>query len=256
MKTSTAVALVVGTVAVAGIAVVGFSAKASPKKKLPTAKKPPRIPKAPQGGAPKVEDPKVEDPKVEGPKVGRPKVRRPIAPDPQEAQWSELEQSVALLSPDAQWRFAVPERRAGAFLPGQTVYVRIDTTDGLVTLETEATSTGFNLVSRLGPTVTYNRDSGVLQIYAGGYAGRVLLQAGDLLLSAWVLSPQARMTKGADGRSMHVIDERVDGVWQAHAFAIDSDGQLIANDSGEFLEETAAQGWADTWLGTHGKAVA
>ncbi len=237
MKTSTAVVLAVGSVAVAGIAFVGLSAKASPKKKFPTPSKPPRIPKAPKEPEPKVEEPKV---------------RRPVAPDPQEAQWSALEESVALLSPDSQWRFAVPESRAGAFLPGGTVYVRIDTVDGLVTLESSVAATGFNVISRLGPTVTYNRESGVLQIYPGGYAGRILIQAGDVSLSAWVLSPKARMTRGLDRRSMHVIDERVDGVWQAHAFAIDAEGQLVAHDSGEFLEEAEAVAWADGWLDTQG----
>ena len=129
-------ALAVGTVAVVGITAYAFTAKAAkpktpkgpkqrgrtkmpanpqvaavpteaPVNKLPRASKPPRQAPDQSGHAPVV--PAGED------VVADPVVRRPVMPDPREASWSELEDTVALLSPDAQWRFAVPEARAGIF---------------------------------------------------------------------------------------------------------------------------------------------
>ena len=249
MKTSTAVVLALGSAAVAGIAMVSLSAKASPRK-LPAPGKPPRLPRAPKGDAngngDAAADPKASggDPDV----VGGHKVRRPVAPNPREAQWADLEESVALLSTDAQWRFAVPEDRAGAFADGVQVLMRVDTPDGLAAAETTASATGFNLISRVGPSVSLNRDAGVLQIYTGGYTGRVLLEAGDVMLTAWVLSPEAKITAGTTPGMVHIIDQRVDGVWQVYAFSVDEAGMANGSESGEFLEEAAALAWADAWL--------
>jgi len=269
MKTSTTVALVVGTVAVVGITAYAFTAKAAkpktpkvpkqpgrtkmptnpqvavtptqtPVNKLPRAGKPPREATHPSGHAPAV--PTVEDAAAD------PVVRRPVMPDPREASWSELEDTVALLSPDAQWRFAVPEERAGVFPEGERVMLRMDTVDGMVTAEVTATSVGFNLISRLGPSVSYNRESGILQIYAGGYVGRIEIDAGGVSLSAWVLTDKAQETLGRDRRSRHLVDERIDGVWQVHAFLVDGAGSAAAHEFGEFLDQASALLWGDHWL--------
>ena len=244
MKTSTAVALVVGAAAVTGIAVWSFSAKAE------TPKRPPKSPK-PRRTSPKVVAPTTTTDKLPQPsdsQVDAGRVRRPVMPDPREASWSELEDTVALLSPNAQWRFAVPEERAGAFPEGEVVTLRMDTVDGMVASQATVTAVGFNLISRLGPSVSFNRESGILQIYAGGYTGRIEIDAGGLSLSAWVLSDSARMTLGPDQRSKHLVDERVDGVWQAHVFLVDEDGSSLAHEFGEFLDRDAAMRWADAWL--------
>ena len=266
MKTSTAVALVVGAAAVTGIAVWGFSAKAATPKtpKLPKPSKPPKSRASPRRTSPKLQPPEAQSKLPRQPASGDRsengadggKVRRPVMPDPREASWSELEDTVALLSSDAQWKFAVPEERAGIFPEGETVTVRMDTEDVMVASQATATSVGFNLISRLGPSVSYNRESGVLQIYAGGYAGRIELEAGGVSLSAWVLSDNARMTLGEDGRSRHLIDERVDGVWQAHAFVVGEDGSSLAHEFGEFLSRDEATGWADAWLDEQQEAAA
>jgi len=257
MKTSTAVALVVGAAAVTGIAVWGFSAKAAAPKqpkqpkpsKPPKSRLPPRRTSPKRGQASEAESKlPVKPPSNETVVEGGGKVRRPVMPDPREASWSELEDTVALLSRDALWKFAVPESRAGVFPEGEVVTLRMDTKDGMVASEATATSVGFNLISRLGPSVSYNRESGVLQIFAGGYAGRIELEAGGVSLSAWVLSENARVTLGDDGRSRHLLDERVDGVWQVHAFLVDEDGSSLAHEFGEFLSRDEALGWADTWL--------
>ncbi len=266
MKTSTVVALAVGTVAVVGITAFAFTAKAAkpkgpkqrgrtkmpanpqvaatptgtPVNKLPCASKPPRQPPDQSGHAPVV-------PEAEG-VVTDPVVRRPVMPDPREASWSELEDTVALLSPDAQWRFAVPEARAGIFPEGERVMMRMDTVDGMSTAEVTATSVGFNLISRLGPSVSYNRESGILQIYAGGYVGRIEVEAGGVSLSAWVLTDRAQETLGRDQRSRHLVDERVDGVWQVHAFLVDEAGSAAAHEFGEFLDQGSALLWGDDWL--------
>lgn len=239
MKKSTKVALILGGVAVASVAAVSLTANASSKNKLPKSK-PPRT----NGGGEAEET-------ADGTKV-----RRPVAPKPEEAQWADLEQSVAIIGQDAQWRFALPESRADLFAPGETVTLRIDTANGLMPSETVATEAGFNIITRTGPTVTFNRDSGVLQIYPANYAGRLLLRAGDLELAAWVLSPKAKVTMAKVGWSKHIVDQRVDGVWQVHAFAIDDDGNLLANESGEFLDQAAAISWADTWIDENGRAAA
>ncbi len=266
MKTSTVVALaVVGTVAVVGISAFAFTAKAAkakapkgpkqrgrtkmpadpqvaaaptgtPVNKLPRASKPPRQPPG-QSVAPAGEDAAADT-----------VVRRPVMPDPREASWSELEDTVALLSPDAQWRFAVPEARAGIFPEGERVMMRMDTVDGMSTAEVTATSVGFNLISRLGPSVSYNRESGILQIYAGGYVGRIEVEAGGVSLSAWVLTDKAQETLGHDQRSRHLVDERVDGVWQVHAFLVDEAGSAAAHEFGEFLDQGSALLWGDGWL--------
>jgi len=222
MKASTTVALVVGTVAVVGITAYAFSAKAAKPKtpkqpkggKMPTSPQVPVVPpespvnklpgaSEPPGQAPVV--PAVEDTAMD------PVVRRPVMPDPREASWSELEDTVALLS-------------------------------------VTATSVGFNLISRLGPSVSYNRESGILQIYAGGYVGRIEVEAGGVSLSAWVLTDKAQETLGRDLRSKHLVDERVDGVWQVHAFLVDEAGSAVAHDFGEFLDQGSALLWGDDWL--------
>ena len=266
VKTSTVVALVVGAVAVTGIAAWGLSAKAAtPKKpKPPKPSKPPKSRTSPRRTSPKLQPPEAENklPRQpasgDGPENGADggKVRRPVMPDPREASWSELEDTVALLSSDAQWKFAVPEERAGIFPEGETVTLRMDTADGMVASQATATSVGFNLISRLGPSVSYNRESGVLQIYAGGYAGRIEIEAVGVSLSAWVLSEHARMTLGDDRRSRHLIDERVDGVWQAHAFVVGEDGSSLAHEFGEFLSREEAVDWADAWLDEQQEAAA
>lgn len=266
MKTSTVVALAVGTVAVVGITAFAFTAKAAkpkgpklrgrtkmptnpqvaaapteaPVNKLPRAGKPPRQAPHPSGNVPAV--PAVED------AVADPVVRRPVMPDPREASWSELEDTIALLSPDAQWRFAVPEARAGIFPEGERVMLRMDTVDGVAVAEVITTSVGFNLISRLGPSVSYNRESGILQIYAGGYVGRIEIEAGGVSLSAWVLTEKAQETLGRDRRSKHLVDERVDGVWQVHAFLVDEAGSAVAHEFGEFLDQGSALLWGDDWL--------
>ncbi len=74
--------------------------------------------------------------------------------------------------------------------------MRMDTVDGMAVAEVIATSVGFNLISRLGPSVSYNRESGILQIYAGGYVGRIEVEAGGVSLSAWVLTDKAQETLG------------------------------------------------------------
>lgn len=263
MKTSTVVGLVLGTVAVTGIAAYAFSAKAAtPKNPGPKKSKPPK------GKSPHVEVMPSQPSKNKLPSAGKPprvpahggastpgggtvagqKVRRPVMPDPREASWSELEDTVALLNADAQWRFAVPEERAGIFPEGEAVTMRIDTLEGMAVAEASPTSVGFNLISRIGPSVTFNRESGILQIYAGGYTGRVEIEAAGVSLSAWVLSDQALETLGSDQRSKHLVDERVDGVWQVHAFLVDEAGSAVAHESGEFLDQAAALLWADHWL--------
>ena len=250
MKTSTVVALVVGAAAVTGIAVWGFSAKAAAPKR-------PKLPRAPKsnasgGGSSADQEPettnKLPQQPSSGAQVDGGRVRHPVVPDPREASWSELEDTVALLSPNAQWRFAVPEERAGVFPEGEVITLRMDSAEGMVAAQTTATSVGFNLISRVGPSISFNRESGILQIYAGGYVGRLEIDAGGLSLSAWVLSENARMTLGADQRSRHLIDQRVDGVWQAHAFIVDEDGTSTAHEFGEFLSPDAAYRWADAWL--------
>ncbi len=206
------------------------------RDRLPGASKPPRVP----GQEPVV-------PAAEGAVTG-PGVRRPVMPDPREASWSELEDTIALLSPDAQWRFAVPEERAGIFPEGERVTLRMDTVDGMVATEATATAVGFNLISRLGPSVSYNRESGILQIYAGGYVGRIEIEASGVSLSAWVLTDKAQETLGRDGRSKHLVDERVDGIWQVHAFLVDGAGSATAHEFGEFFDQGSALLWGDSWL--------
>ncbi len=266
MKTSTVVGLVLGTVAVTGIAAYAFSAKAATPK---NPKRPgPKKSKPPKGKSPQVEVMPTQPSKNKLPGAGKAprvpahggartpggetvagqKVRRPVMPDPREASWSELEDTVALLSADAQWRFAVPEERAGVFPEGEVVTMRIDTLEGMAVAEARPTAVGFNLISRIGPSVTFNRESGILQVYAGGYTGRVEIEAAGVSLSAWVLSDQALETLGSDQRSKHLVDERVDGVWQVHAFLVDEAGSAVMHESGEFLDQAAALLWADHWL--------
>ena len=261
MNASSTVAWVVGGVAVLGIAAYAVSAKAdTPKRKRrgrrrgakASAEAPARetsAPEAPEAEAPAVVPaPARPQPPAPSDTVRGRAVRRSVMPDPREASWSELEDTVALLSPDAQWRFAVPEARAGAFPEGQVVLMRMDTVNGIATSETTATSVGFTMISRLGPSISFNRESGILQIYAGGYVGRIEIEAGDLSLSAWVLSEDALETVGPDGRSKHLVDRRVDGVWQVHAFVVDETGAAIAHDFAEFLAQDAAMAWADAQL--------
>ncbi len=262
MNTSTVVALAVGTVAVVGITAYAFTAKAA-KPKGPKLPKRTKMPKNPQvavapGGLPEnklhgASKRPQQIPQVPGVPAGddaatSPVVRRPVLPDPREASWSELEDTVALLSSDAQWRFAVPEARAGIFPEGERVMMRMDTVDGMAVAEVAATSVGFNLISRLGPSVSYNRESGILQIYAGGYVGRIEVEAGGVSLSAWVLTDKAQETLGRDRRSKHLVDERVDGVWQVHAFLVDEAGSAVAHEFGEFLDQASALQWGDQWL--------
>lgn len=252
MKTSTAVALAVGVAAMTGIAVWGFSARAATAKpKQPKPSKPPKLRAPSRGGAEEIPVPEATGklPRRSPPREPKgEKVRRPVMPDPREASWSELEDTVALLSSDAQWRFAVPEARAGIFPEGEAITLRMDTRDGMVASEVTATSVGFHLISRLGPSVSYNRESGTLQIYAGGYTGRIEIEASGVSLSAWVLSDRAKMTLGLDQRSKHLIDERIDGVWQVHAFVLGEDGSSLAHEFGEFVGRDEALRWADAWI--------
>lgn len=239
MKKSTIALITVGGVALAGTAGYLLLSDDKPKNKLPKAPRPPRTDGEPQES---------EDGS---------KTRRWLNPSPDDALWSDLAQSTALLSPNAQWRFALPEGSANEWPAGTSVTMRVDSVDGIVSAETISTAAGFNLISRLGPSVSLNRDTGVLQIYTGDYSGRVDLSAGKFELSAWVLSSEAFETKAKSGLSRHIIDKRVDGVWQAMAYAIADDGSFIASDSGEFLTKDEAVAWADQWLDEQiGAAVA
>jgi len=188
------------------------------------------------------------------------KVRRPVQPDPQDASWKKLK-GMAVLSTGSQWRFAVPDSAKKMFTMGNLVSLGLVGSEGPFVAEAETLETGFNLIPRVGPTVSYSNESGVLTIFSANYHGPFTIEASGSQLHGWILSPdgedgssKAEMTER--GHSWHIVDVDMRGQWAMHAEARDAAGKLVARTSGYFDSKELAQAAGDKFIDERGAMTA